>query len=99
MPQFSVRAADEAVAPSVDTSVPLDCPNLKLRGNLDNSRITFEKTGAGNVAFIGGSITEREGYRPLVWAELQKKFPNTKFTFTTAGVSSPASITGAFRLQ
>jgi hypothetical protein len=86
-------------APTVDTSVPGNCPNLRLRGNLNNSRITFEKTGAGTVAFMGGSITEREGYRPLVGAFLQKKFPAMKFNFINAGIASTTSITGAFRLQ
>ncbi|MCA9081612.1 MAG: hypothetical protein KDA58_13700, partial [Planctomycetaceae bacterium] len=41
-------------------------PNVHLRGNFQNSRIRFEREHVGHVAFIGGSITEMEGYRPLV---------------------------------
>jgi len=69
-----------------------------LRGSLDNARLTFERTGKGTVAFLGGSITEMEGYRPRVCAVLQKRFPKTSFTFINAGISSTCSSTGAFRL-
>jgi pimeloyl-ACP methyl ester carboxylesterase/lysophospholipase L1-like esterase len=74
-------------------------PNIRLRGSLDNSRIQFEKTGRGHVAFIGGSITEMNGYRPMVCNSLRKRFPKTDFTFTAAGISSTCSTTAAFRLS
>ena len=69
-----------------------------LRGAFDNARITFERTGKGTVAFLGGSITEMNGYRPMVCEILQKRFPRTAFTFIPAGISSTCSTTGAFRL-
>lgn len=72
--------------------------NYHLRGSLDNSRIQFEQKKSGHVAFMGGSITEMNGYRPMVSERLQKRFPDTKFTFTSAGISSTCSTTGAFRL-
>jgi len=73
--------------------------NAQLRGSVANSRIQFEKTGKGHVAFIGGSITEMNGYRPMVCEFLQKRFPDTEFAFTAAGISSTCSTTGAFRLS
>ena len=73
--------------------------NFTLRGDFNNSRIQFEQNKCGHVAFIGGSITEMNGYRPMVCAMLQKRFPETKFKFTQAGISSTCSDTGAFRLQ
>ena len=73
--------------------------NVQQRGSLDNSRIQFEKEGKGHVAFIGGSITEMNGYRPMVCESLQKRFPQTEFTFTAAGISSTCSTSGAFRLS
>lgn len=73
--------------------------NIERRGSLDNSRIRFEREHNGHVAFIGGSITEMDGYRPMVCNDLKKRFPKTKFTFTDAGISSTCSTTGAFRLQ
>lgn len=70
-----------------------------LRGSFQNARITFEQTRKGTVAFLGGSITEMEGYRPMVCELLKKRFSNTVFTFIPAGISSTCSTTGAFRLD
>jgi lysophospholipase L1-like esterase len=72
--------------------------NVHLRGSLANSRIQFAHQKKGHVAFIGGSITEMNGYRPMVCEILQRRFPDTEFTFTDAGISSTCSTTGAFRL-
>jgi len=73
--------------------------NVGLRSRLESSRKVFTETKAGHVAFIGGSITEMNGYRPMVCRDLQKRFPDTKFTFTDAGISSTCSTTGACRLD
>ncbi len=73
--------------------------NILFRGSLNNSRIQFEKHKKGHVVFMGGSITEMNGYRPMVSAILTKRFPDTDFTFTNAGISSTCSTTGAFRLE
>jgi len=88
--QTTLRAAD-AKRPFGD--------NVQLRGSLSNSRIQFEQTKKGRVAFIGGSITEMNGYRPMVCESLKKRFPTTDFTFIDAGISSTCSTTGAFRLD
>ena len=71
--------------------------NFILRGDFMNSRIRFERENMGHIAFIGGSITEMNGYRPMVSTMLEKRFPKTEFTFTQAGISSTCSDTGAFR--
>jgi len=73
--------------------------NVQFRGNLDHARAKFERQKVGTVAFLGGSITEMEGYRPLVCSLLQKRFPETKFKFIAAGIGSTCSTTGAFRLD
>jgi lysophospholipase L1-like esterase len=73
--------------------------NVQLRGDLDNCRTRFVQTRTGNVAFLGGSITEMDGYRPMVAALLAKRFPETVFTVTNAGIASTCSTTGAFRLE
>ena len=71
---------------------------MSLRGSLDNSRLKFE-SGEATVAFLGGSITEMKGWRDLMKQRLQKKYPNTKFTFIDAGISSTGSTPHAFRLE
>ncbi len=73
-------------------------PNVHQRSQFANARLKFERDQTGHVAFIGGSITEMNGYRPLLCQYLQKRFPETAFTFTDAGISSTCSTTGAFRL-
>jgi len=73
--------------------------NYHLRGSLTNSKRVFESAQQGHVAFIGGSITEMNGYRPLMASYLQQQFPATQFTFTNAGIASTCSMTGAYRLQ
>ena len=73
--------------------------NVQFRGSLNNARYQFEQTKKGRVAFMGGSITEMNGYRPMVCESLQKRFPATEFTFIDAGISSTCSTTGAFRLD
>ena len=73
--------------------------NILRRGGLGNSRIRFERDRKGHVAFMGGSITEMNGYRPMVMRALRERFGRTEFTFTDAGISSTCSTTGAFRLS
>ena len=73
--------------------------NIHMRGQSQNARIRFEKEKNGHVAFIGGSITEMNGYRPMIMDILKRRFSQTQFTFTAAGISSTCSTTGAFRLH
>ena len=91
-------------AASPETGAAADAPppgsgNALLRGSLDNSRIEFERRSKGQVVFMGGSITEMNGYRPMVAEMLAKRFPKTAFMFTNAGIASTCSTTGAFRLE
>jgi pimeloyl-ACP methyl ester carboxylesterase/lysophospholipase L1-like esterase len=86
-------------AAGADQSSPQQfADNVVLRGHLRNSRRVFDGEKRGHVAFMGGSITEMNGYRPMVCEILRRRYPKTKFTFTAAGISSTCSTTGAFRL-
>lgn len=76
-----------------------DTENLTNRSSFSNSRLALEKKNTARVAFMGGSITEMNGYRPMLSNWLEGKFPRTKFQFINAGISSTCSTTGAFRLQ
>ena len=93
-----IALATCSIARAAKESVTVGDSNFHLRGGFDNSRIQFTRGKTGHVAFIGGSITEMNGYRPMVSAMLTKRFPDTKFTFTDAGISSTCSTTGAVRL-
>lgn len=72
---------------------------ITRRTPLANSRYVFETTGKGTVAFLGGSITEMPGWRVQVIDELRRRFPKTEFIFTSAGISSTCSDTGAYRFR
>lgn len=95
---FSCLAAAVAFGPTVSQAAE-PSRNIISQGSYTNSQIKFEREKKGHVAFIGGSITEMNGYRPMVCEDLQKRYPDTKFTFTAAGISSTCSTTGAFRLK
>ncbi|HUG18486.1 MAG TPA: SGNH/GDSL hydrolase family protein, partial [Planctomycetaceae bacterium] len=73
--------------------------NIQMRGSLSNSPAQFRDRKSGTIAFIGGSITEMNGYRPMVAESLEKRFPDTKFKFIDAGIASTCSTTGAFRFS
>jgi len=73
--------------------------NIIVRGSYANSQLQFKKNKTGRVAFMGGSITQMNGYRPMVTDWLAKRFPKTKFEIVNAGISSTCSTTGAFRLR
>ena len=72
--------------------------NLTARCSFSNSLEAFEKNKTARVAFMGGSITEMNGYRPMLSKWLEQRFPKTKFEFINAGISSTCSTTGAYRL-
>ena len=72
--------------------------NVHVRSDLSNARKAIEN-GKATVAFIGGSITEMNGYRPMIMRYLADTYPNTTFEFINAGISSTCSTTGAFRLD
>jgi lysophospholipase L1-like esterase len=95
----SIHASNNANAAELPKIGPVSKNNIHLRHQLTNSRICFEREKVGHVAFIGGSITEMNGYRPMVSSLLTKRFPETKFNFINAGISSTCSTTGAFRVK
>ncbi|MEL6111074.1 MAG: SGNH/GDSL hydrolase family protein, partial [Planctomycetota bacterium] len=81
------------------TPVMAEFPDsIKIRGDLKRARESFEQTKRGTVAFIGGSITQMNGYRPMVMQSLRERFPETEFSEINAGIASTCSHTGAFRL-
>lgn len=69
------------------------------RSTLKNAQIRFEREKKGRVAFLGGSITQNGGWRDSICNYLEEKFPETRFNFIAAGISSMGTTPGAFRLQ
>ena len=70
-----------------------------VRGSLQNSFLKFEKERKGRVAFLGGSITEMDGWKNRIEKQLKQRFPYTEFEFVEAGIGSTGTTPGAFRIQ
>lgn len=87
---------ESASLPSVE-GTPYGYDYFVSRGGLDNCRIKFDRERTGRVVFLGGSITQMEGWRNIVCNDLQRRFPNTAFDFINAGIPSTGSTPGAFR--
>ena len=68
-------------------------------GNLATSIQAFRSNPSAHVAFLGGSITEMNGYTKLIEDKLKSLYPACHFDFINAGISSTCSDTGAFRFQ
>ncbi len=73
-------------------------PYYTLRNSLHNSKIIFSHKKTARVAFLGGSITEMNGWRNFTAREIARRFPETKFDFINAGIASTDSTLGSFRL-
>ena len=73
--------------------------HYNVRGSLQNSFRKFEKERRARVAFLGGSITEMDGWRNMIERQLQQRFPYTQFEWVEAGIGSTGTTPGSFRLQ
>ncbi|WP_316748486.1 SGNH/GDSL hydrolase family protein [Pedobacter gandavensis] len=79
---------------------PLDDRNyIQQRAGLQKAVKVFKQQKTATVAFLGGSITYNPGWRNKVAAELQSRFPATKFHFIAAGIPSLGSLPHAFRFK
>lgn len=72
---------------------------VHLYGNLNNCFHQIKNKKEVTVAFLGGSITQNPGWRDKTVAYLQSAYPQTKFNFIHAGISSLGSVPHSFRLQ
>lgn len=68
-------------------------------GTLNNSFFLIKHKKQVKVAFLGGSITDMNGWRELVMSMLEKQYPQVKFDFLNAGIPSLGSLPHAFRLK
>lgn len=91
--------APVAPPPYRSADLPRGADYFELRDGLVNAFDAFRRTKSGRVAFLGGSITAMSGWRERVMADLQRRFPETRFDFIGAGISSLGSVPHAFRLD
>ena len=80
--------------------ISADNANIHLRGDLNGLKRKLTVDKQAHIGFIGGSITENGGgHTAMVPAWFRENYPDVKFTFTNAGISSTCSTSGAFRLE
>jgi pimeloyl-ACP methyl ester carboxylesterase/lysophospholipase L1-like esterase len=70
---------------------------FERRGGLSHSFNKFLTTKQGRVVYLGGSITENPGWQEMVSRYLAQRFPECRFEFVNAGISSLDSTAHAFR--
>jgi len=87
-----------AAARSAEAPFPLvDAVECRPRGGLPN---VFARLSAGEevrVAYIGGSITAANGWRPQTTAWLKQRFPKATIVETNAAIGGTGSDLGVFR--
>jgi lysophospholipase L1-like esterase len=79
--------------------VELSAPTPILRNGLPNSSAKFLREKSGRVAFLGGSITQMNGWSKLIEEDLRSRFPETQFQFNNAGIGGTNSTFGVFRFD
>lgn len=77
----------------------LSAPSAILRGGLPNSAARFLSEKTGQVAFLGGSLTQMQGWSKLIEEDLRARFPEAEFQFNNAGIGGTNSTFGVFRFD
>jgi lysophospholipase L1-like esterase len=86
----AAAAQETPLAPAVE---------LSSRAGLPNAIAKLRKGGPVTVAYIGGSITAQNGYRPKTTKWLAEKFPEAKITEINASIGGTGSDLGVFRFR
>lgn len=68
-------------------------------GHLDNAWYHIQSDKKATVTFLGGSITNMEGWRGKVCDYLSVTYPGTAFRFINAGIPSLGSLPHSFRFK
>jgi len=71
---------------------------LHVREGWPHASAQAQETSELRVAFLGGSITAAEGWRPLTMARLRELLPTTKLTEINAGLPGTGSDLGVCRV-
>jgi hypothetical protein len=90
--QNSAKAADsdEELVHAVES---------RERGGAPNFLAKLEAGGEVRIAYLGGSITAQEGWRPKSLKWFQERFPKAKVSEINAAIGGTGSDLGVFRLQ
>lgn len=87
-----------AAAPGADFPL-VDAVECHPRGGLPNFFGKLKAGGEVRIAYLGGSITEAQGWRPLTLKWFQEQYPKARIREINAAISGTGSDFGAFRLE
>ncbi len=94
---FFLPAVAPAAAPdNIQLAPAVEC---SARAGLPNFFAKLEAGRAVRMAYLGGSITAQEGWRPKTLAYFQKSFPAAKVGQINAAIGGTGSDLGVFRLK
>ena len=74
-------------------------PECAPRGGLPNFFTKLEHGDNVRIAYLGGSITEQEGWRPKTLAWFQQRYPKAHIEEINAAIGGTGSDLGVFRLR
>lgn len=92
-------AANMAVAATPEYKGPVKAKEFHVRDGIGH---VMEKIRTGKplvIAYLGGSITEMDGWRRLSREWLQKKYPDCRFAEIHAAIGGTGSELGVFRFE
>jgi lysophospholipase L1-like esterase len=94
-----VLNTSSAFSQARSSSTMLNSEEFIKMGNLANTRYRITHDKQLNVVFLGGSITNMDGWRAKVSAYLQAKYPDVTITCINAGIPSLGSLPHVFRFK
>ncbi len=92
--------AAEGISANTELNNPqAEAVECRMRGGLPNLFLKLNQGHTVRMAYLGGSITAQEGWRPKSLAWFQEKYPQAKIVAINAAIGGTGSDLGVFRLQ
>jgi hypothetical protein len=85
------RAADLPLAPAIECTPRSGLANVFAKLNAKDAEV--------RIAYLGGSITAQEGWRPKTLAYFQKTYANAEVTQINAAIGGTGSDLGVYRVK
>ncbi len=94
-----LHAAEPAPSGSRFAHNPNAAEELRVRDGLPNFFAKLAAGGPVRIAYLGGSITAANGWRPKTLAWFQSQYPNVEIVEINAAISGTGSDYGACRIE
>ena len=87
------------IAGAGSADVPVAAVECRERGGWPNFLAKLKAGGEVRVAYLGGSITAQDGWRPKTLNWFRQQFPAAKVSQINAAIGGTGSVLGVFRLK